>query len=85
MDEAYTKSDTKAKTEISKSAKQQEQQDTDNCSPFCTCNCCTGFSFVSAPYQVAHPVLLAAQKVSFHLPAKISNIALPIWQPPQLG
>lgn len=84
MDDAYAMNNGKAKAEVSKSATPQEHNDTDNCSPFCACNCCAGFTFLFAPYKTKFPVLLSAEKFAYHLPAKITNVALPIWQPPQL-
>ena len=85
MDDTFAANDGKAKAEISKSGQQKEHSNTDACSPFCTCNCCTGFTFVFIHCEVTHPVLLAPEKITPHLPAEISNIALPVWQPPQLG
>ena len=85
MDDAYAMNSSNAKTEFSKPGKQQEHNDTDACSPFCTCNCCTGFTFLFTPYQIDHSISLSAEKTAFHLPSKISDIALPVWQPPQLG
>jgi hypothetical protein len=75
----------KAKAEISKSNQQKEHNNSDSCSPFCICNCCTGFTNISANYRVTIPVMLMIKKVAAHLPAATSNIALPVWQPPQLG
>jgi len=73
-----------ATPQFSKATNHQENSDTDSCSPFCSCNCCTGFTFKFQPYQLVELVLLKAEKGTFILPSKISNIALPIWQPPQL-
>ncbi|NNV57800.1 DUF6660 family protein [Limnovirga soli] len=85
MDGAFTANDNKAKAEISKSSEQKNHTDADNCSPFCACNCCTGFTLAFNTYKLVHPVLNEVDKASIHLPAKITSIALPIWQPPQLG
>jgi len=74
-----------AKTELSKPGKQQEHNDTDACSPFCTCNCCTGFTFLFVPYQIDHSISLSAEKTVSHLSSKISDIALPVWQPPRIS
>lgn len=80
---AYT-ANAKAKAEISKFNNQQEHNDTDNCSPFCTCNCCFGFTLAFFSCQIENPIFPADVKTLAYLPAKISEIALPVWQPPQL-
>lgn len=84
MDDAYAMNSQNAKSLISKSGQPQEHNDTDACSPFCTCNCCTGFTVLLTPQNVNHSNTLSTEKSSFHLPSKISDIALPVWQPPQL-
>ncbi|HEY0730981.1 MAG TPA: DUF6660 family protein [Chitinophagaceae bacterium] len=61
-----------------------EQDHTDDCSPFCICSCCAAFSVISKlpvtptlfiPYQNAHAVYISE---------RLYSIALPVWQPPQL-
>jgi len=84
--DAYAALDSdKVKTEISKDVDHQEQSESDDCSPFCQCACCAGFSvnhFVSSvnfvpPYnKMAH---------SAYLPSNAIEIVLPIWQPPKLS
>ncbi|MBC7902668.1 MAG: hypothetical protein H7Y27_04570 [Gemmatimonadaceae bacterium] len=57
----------------------------DDCSPFCHCSCCAGFSInhflpsISSPHGVADSQLLS----SIH--SGVTDISLPIWQPPQLA
>ncbi len=84
MDEASAMSNDKAKAQISKSNSPEEHNDIDNCSPFCACNCCSGFTFVITTHQIENPILPSSEKASSFLPAEIINISLPIWQPPQL-
>ena len=84
-DGANAMNNSDAKTEFSKSGKQQEHKDLDDCSPFCTCSCCTGFTFLFIPYQINYLIPQSAEKTAFLLPSKISDIALPVWQPPQLS
>ena len=74
------------KYELAHSMPQENDQDhNDACSPFCICSCCAGFSVVAKlpvtptlfiPYQIAHAA---------YIPERLYSIALPIWQPPQLG
>lgn len=83
MDESANS--TKAKAEFSKVHDQQKDNDTDNCSPFCTCNCCAGFTFNIFPFKIEYLDFLSSLKKGVILPTKVSGIALPIWQPPQLS
>lgn len=85
MDDAYAMNSKNAKCLISKSGQPQGHNQTDACSPFCACNCCTGFTLQFSPYQTDNTILFSTEKTAFHLPSKISDIALPVWQPPQLG
>jgi len=72
------------KTEISKTNGQPENDHTDDCSPFCTCNCCAVSSYVTVPYQLEHFRLTSAGITAAHLPSNIASVSLPVWQPPQL-
>lgn len=85
MDGANEKNTNNSNSVISKSSEKKQSTESDSCSPFCTCNCCPGFTFVNKNFQLVHPFLCKAEKIALHLPFKITNIALPIWQPPQLG
>ena len=84
MDDVNDLDNGKVKTGISKSTDQQDHNDTDNCSPFCTCNCCSGFAFVFFSHQIKNTFFLSTEKIESHLPAKILEISLPVWQPPKL-
>lgn len=72
--------------EIKKQSKQQEDNnDTDLCSPFCHCACCATFSVINKdviiPQRIEIPV--SSSFMEF-LSAEIIEISLPVWQPPQL-
>jgi hypothetical protein len=73
-----------AKTEISKTNGQQENDHTDDCSPFCTCNCCAVSSYVTVPFQLEHFRSASAGIPAVHLPSNTASVSLPVWQPPQL-
>lgn len=74
----------KQKHETVKTAHQQEHENTDTCSPFCHCACCAGFS-VNHTIAGVNAIVFYAEipKTSF-LPSKVIEIALPVWQPPQI-
>lgn len=77
----------KANTEISKKlpADNHSNSTDDNCSPFCMCNCCSGFTFSFAYYQAAAVIAPVIKKTTAHISSKVNEMALPIWQPPQLS
>jgi hypothetical protein len=73
----------KAKTEISKQLQPQQDNHPDDCSPFCSCSCCAGFSFNHSIFSIS--ILSPLNNyLSCFLPSGIIEVALPIWQPPQL-
>ena len=82
-DGAYA-NDHKASTTFSTPQNLPEDSDSDDCSPFCTCNCCAGFAIISYSYQIGCLYFPSVEKNAVHLPVCISEISLPIWQPPQL-
>lgn len=70
--------------ELVKAVSNQDNDQDDNCSPFCQCACCPGFS-------INHPLLvcgISIKHISSKFPSHISfdllGLTLPIWQPPQL-
>jgi MFS family permease len=76
--------DGKAKSEITKTTDARGHTDADACSPFCYCACCASFSinhfivsFNIIPPNVSNPI-------SSFLPADVIEVALPVWQPPQI-
>jgi hypothetical protein len=56
----------------------------DNCSPFCQCACCAGFSINHKVPGFTSITAFVSKPKSPYLPSNIFKIALPIWQPPQL-
>ena len=73
-----------AKTEFVKSSQQEECPKTDVCSPFCHCSCCAGFSFTRFTSYLTGIAVFQNTVEAAYLPAEIIEVALPIWQPPQL-
>ncbi len=73
----------KAKTQITKQS-QQDDNHNDACSPFCTCSCCAGFSVNHFVASVTTIPKFTNHPASRFLPSEIIEVALPIWQPPQL-
>jgi len=72
------------KHELVKKVNNPENGEEDNCSPFCQCSCCPGFS-------LAHPLIVhdfSIGHINQLFPAPVSSkqigILLPVWQPPQL-
>ncbi len=56
----------------------------DACTPFCSCTCCAGFS-INHSFASFNPISVTTNKIlSAFLPANIIQVALPVWQPPQL-
>ena len=76
--------DSKAKTELAKSNTQKGDTQQDDCSPFCTCNCCAGFSINHFIATITHIPPYESTTKAAHLPSSVLDVALPIWQPPQL-
>jgi len=84
MDDISNMSRSKGKIEVIKPHDQDKSCHEEACSPFCQCACCAGFSvnhFIASitfvpPYQ--------GRSVFAYLPSDVLDIALPIWQPPQL-
>ncbi len=63
-----------------------ENNCTDNCSPFCSCNCCSGFTI--ADLQITIPQRferLLKRHYCVGLSSSIIEISLPVWHPPQLA
>lgn len=78
--------DSKVKTELTKDHDHQEDHD-DNCSPFCTCACCSvsAITMDFSPYQVkTNFVFASVQKVSIRNSSFVSNFFGNIWQPPKI-
>ena len=74
----------KIKLELTASSHHNNPQ-TDNCSPFCQCNCCAGFSIKhSFPSITNISHSYSSKPKATYLLSPASEVALPIWQPPQL-
>lgn len=66
---------------------QQDHDHKDNCSPFCVCSCCAtpAYFFVSGLQAIKAPIPERARLHTRLYIGEITEIALPIWQPPQLN
>lgn len=81
-DNAFAKN--AGKQAVVKATHQQDNGFKDACSPFCQCSCCAGFSINHfVPPVFIAPVFSDNPKSSF-LSSEVIEVALPIWQPPQL-
>ena len=86
MDEPYVIDQAKENAIISVSHNSHDHNDSDACSPFCTCSCCSsGFTFLSSTLLNQHTIFAPAKMYASYLPSTIIEISLPIWQPPQLS
>ncbi|NTS40758.1 MAG: hypothetical protein EOO06_14395 [Chitinophagaceae bacterium] len=72
------------KTELSEASHQQDKEKGDDCSPFCQCACCAGFSINHCIAAIGLVSEHASKAYTEHLPSETIDIPLPIWQPPQL-
>ena len=60
----------------------------DNCSPFCTCTCCsTTASLKFIPYKFRVPEPIATSKITYPIRdfSFVSNYSGNIWQPPKIN
>lgn len=76
--------DSKAKSDITKTTDRQDHNDADDCSPFCHCSCCAGFSinhFFTSIALIAPHINIPTGRF---LQTDAIEIVLPIWQPPQI-
>jgi len=73
----------KIKSEINTSNHQNCPQ-TDSCSPFCQCSCCAGFTLNHSVASISSIQLFPDKETGRFLSSAAINIALPVWQPPQL-
>ncbi len=83
-DAAATIYDGKAKSEIKNTTDQQAHNDADACSPFCYCACCASLSInhFIVSFNLISPCV--SNPTSSFLPAAVIEVALPVWQPPQI-
>lgn len=85
MDSGFVVKAGKNMTELTKSHSQPDNNPSDNCSPFCICSCCAGFSI---QYSIIEAGVILPEynaRFSSRYIASVINISLPIWQPPQLA
>jgi hypothetical protein len=84
-DEGFTINTDKAKIESVKQQNQQEDQHhSDACSPFCHCTCCAGFSINHSSTAVTSLIIFDSKSFTPYLSVNITEISIPVWQPPQL-
>lgn len=83
-DDANAMNGSKAKTELTKSPHQKDSSQSEACSPFCQCSCCAGFSINHLVAAITSIPQYGGNPTSSFLPANVREVALPIWQPPQL-
>ena len=76
-------SEAKSKTELTKANNQQPDQ-RDDCSPFCSCSCCAGVAFLAPSMKVSYLIAQMTPVYYGTITTHLFRIALPIWQPPQL-
>lgn len=76
--------DGKDKSKITRTIEREQHNDDDACSPFCYCACCASFSI---NHFIASIIVIPPYRnnsTGSFLPADVVEVALPIWQPPQL-
>lgn len=73
----------KAKYELSKCADGDQHED--DCSPFCHCSCCAGFSIYHQVAVIQQSCLPSAFLHATRYIETIREVSIPVWQPPQLG
>ena len=75
-----------AKTELTQNHDHQQDKD-DNCTPFCTCACCSA-SVVAldfAPFRIKKPAEFSiTKKITIRNFSFVSNYFGNIWQPPKI-
>lgn len=78
--------DNSNKTELTKNHDHHQDQD-DNCTPFCTCTCCSAsvIALDFVPFQIKNPTVFhISEKVTIRNFSFISNFFGSIWQPPKI-
>ena len=84
MDSAYALTNGKAVIEKSSTSNQQHKE-TDPCSPFCTCNCCAGFTFLLTLLKLQPVIHVIKKQYCFYLSCPATEISFPVWQPPHIS
>ena len=84
-DAAIDTKETGTKYETVKHSEHQNRDNkADDCSPFCHCACCAGFSINHFIAVLTHTPKYESDPTSSFLPSDVIGIASAIWQPPQL-
>jgi hypothetical protein len=73
----------KAKTELSKSNSQGDKDHKDDCSPFCHCSCCAGFSINHVITSADKPEIVCNKDVDSYMSENIIKVSFSVWQPPR--
>jgi hypothetical protein len=84
MDGAVHIEGNEAKYEMAKAADTHGSAE-DACPPFCQCNCCAGFTINHTVASYPELVINHAAATCGYLSGPPIQVALPIWQPPQLS
>ena len=83
-DEVFAmKSGNNGNAALSESPCQKESGHADDCSPFCQCTCCAGFSVVQTSVSFSHGKTYDAISYNSFIASSTVEIAYPIWQPPK--
>jgi len=64
--------------------KQQDNSCDNTCNPLMSCSSCIGFTFSFQHFSLSPIVQISEQKSFYQLNA-VSEIALPVWQPPKIS
>jgi len=83
-DNVFAMAPEKFNTEITKAPCQNESGHADDCSPFCHCTCCAGFSIIHIAVSFAHEKVYDGISYNSYVLSGTVEIAYPIWQPPKL-
>ena len=83
-DDANAMDNSKVKTEVTKSSHKQDNPKSDECSPFCQCACCAGFSVNHSIASINSVEFNIDSPHCSYLPTEVIEVVLPIWQPPQI-
>ena len=78
--------DKNTKTELTQTHDHQQDKD-DNCTPFCTCTCCSAsvIAVDFTPFQIKKPAEFSiTKKITIRNFSFISNFFGSIWQPPKI-
>jgi len=79
------KDDNLHKIELENSASEHHNHETDNCSPFCTCDCCVSPIIYQANNLQLNYFSLAQNISSEYKSTFITSLFATIWQPPKLS